>query len=183
MTTVLPWNSRMYGSASRRVATSRTVSGRVLGIDRHVAVGQVGEEDLGLVALPGEADDVLDLLARDALGQRRKVERPPRAARADRDALDRDVQLERRGVGERAADGLGDPAPVGVAAVEGRLDERRVRDAAGRVLDGGAVAAGDDDAADPLGALAVADDLERELAQEGVEGLAEGELVRRLGLD
>src|SRR3954454_11203737 len=119
ITTVLPWNSRMYGSASRRVATSRTVSGRVVGIDRHVAVGQVGEEDLGLVALPGKADDVLDLRARDALGERRKVERPRRAAGADRDALDRDVHLERRGVGERAADGLGDAAPGGVAAVEG----------------------------------------------------------------
>src|SRR3954463_6057825 len=183
ITTVLPWNSRMYGSASRRVATSRTVSGRVVGIDRHVAVGQVGEEDLGLVALPGEANDVLDLLARDALGERRKVERPRRAARADRHALDRDVHLERRGVGERAADGLGDAAPVGVAAVEGRLDERRVRHGAGRPLDGRAVAAGHDDAADPLGALAVADDLERELAPGRGEGLAEGELVRRLGLD
>src|SRR3954469_13079576 len=164
MTTVLPWNSRMYGSASRRVATSRTVSGRVVGIDRHVAVGQVGEEDLGLVALSGKADDVLDLLAPHALGERRQIDRPRRAARADRDALDRDVQLERRGVGERTADGLGDPAPVGVAAVEGRLDERRVRPAAGRLLDGDAVAAGHDNAADPLGALAVADDLERQLA-------------------
>src|SRR3954452_20736020 len=93
MTTVLPWNSRMYGSASRRVATSRTVSGRVVGIDRHIAVGQVGEEDLGLVALPGEADDVLDLRARDALGKRRKVERPRRAARAERHALARDVHV------------------------------------------------------------------------------------------
>src|SRR3954451_647155 len=183
MTTVLPWNSRMYGSASRRVATSRTVSGRVVGIDRHVAVGQVGEEDLGLVALSGKADDVLDLLAPHALGERRQIERPRRAARADGDALDRDVQLERRGVGERAADGLGDPAPVGVAAVEGRLDERRVRHAAGRLLDGDAVAAGHDHAADALGALAVAHDRERELAQKGVEGLAERELVRRLGLD
>src|SRR4051812_19432349 len=103
MTTVLPWNSRMYGSASRRVATSRTVSGRVVGIDRHVAVGQIREEHLGLVALPGKAHDVLDLLARDALGERRQVEGTRRAARADRDALDRDVELERRGVGERAA--------------------------------------------------------------------------------
>src|SRR4051794_21708771 len=160
MTTVLPWNSRMYGSASRRVATSRTLSGRVVGIDRHVAVGQVGEEDLGLEALPGKADDVLDLLAGDALGERREVERTGRPAGADRDALDRDVELERRGVRERAADGLGDRAPVRVPAVERRLDERRVRDAAGRALDGDAVAARDDDAADALRALAVADDLQ-----------------------
>src|SRR5204862_8368560 len=73
MTTVLPWNSRMYGSASRRVATSRTLSGRVFGIDRYVAVGQVGEEDRGLEALPGEADGVLDLLAGDAAGGRREL--------------------------------------------------------------------------------------------------------------
>src|SRR3954462_14539049 len=85
MTTVLPWNSRMYGSASRRVATSRTVSGRVVGIDRHVAVGQVGEEDLGLVAVAGQADDVLDLLAGDALGEGRGIEGARRAARAHRD--------------------------------------------------------------------------------------------------
>ena len=40
-------------------------------------------------------------------------------------------------------------------------------------------AAGDDDAADAPGALAVVDDLEGELAQQRVERLAEGELVRR----
>src|SRR5919112_2440084 len=150
MTTVLPWNSRMYGSASRRVATSRTVSGRVVGIDRHVAVGQVGEEDLGLVPLPREADEVLDLLAGDALGEGFEVERTGGPARADRDALDRDVDLEGRGVGERAADRLGDPAPVRVAAVERRLDERRVRHAARGALDREAVVAGAADAADAL---------------------------------
>src|SRR6185436_18426146 len=53
MTTVLPWNSRMYGSASSRVPTSCIAapgSGSVVGIDRHVLVGQVGEEDLRLGA-------------------------------------------------------------------------------------------------------------------------------------
>src|SRR3954467_6457 len=113
ITTVRPWNSRMYGSASGSLPTARTdpASGRVVGIDRHVAVGQVGEEDLGLVALAGQADDVLDLLAGGALGGGRDIEGARRAARAHRDALDRDVDLERRRVGERAADRLRDPAP------------------------------------------------------------------------
>ena len=45
------------------------------------------------------------------------------------------------------------------------------------------VAAAHDHAADPRRALAVAHDLERELAQEGVEGLAEAQLVLGLLLD
>src|SRR3954453_16610014 len=57
ITTVRPWNSRMYGSASR----SRVTSGCVLGIDPHVVVGQVGEEHLGLEALAREPDLVVDL--------------------------------------------------------------------------------------------------------------------------
>src|SRR3954469_8611452 len=150
MTTVLPWNSRMYGSASRSVPTSRMLgaSGGVVGIDRHVAVREVGEEDLGLEAVARQPDDVLDLVARDEVGERRHVEARRGAARADRDALDGDVDRERRGVGERAADGLRDAAPVRVAAVEGRLDQRRVRHAARGALDRLAVAAGDDDSPD-----------------------------------
>src|SRR5215216_2325027 len=71
-TTVRPWNSRMYGSASSSVLTSPwTRSGviwcsrsrRVLGVDADVLVPEVAEEDLGLEAVPGQADDVLDLLA------------------------------------------------------------------------------------------------------------------------
>src|SRR5215210_5781883 len=65
ITTVRPWNSRMYGSASRSVPTSlmwpSSPSCRVLRVDRHVFVAQVAEEDLGLGALVGKADLVLDL--------------------------------------------------------------------------------------------------------------------------
>src|SRR5436190_9000581 len=52
MTTVLPWNWRMYGRASSRVATSRIrpFSRGVVGVDRHVLVAEVGEEHLGLGA-------------------------------------------------------------------------------------------------------------------------------------
>src|SRR3954471_4337693 len=57
ITIVLRWNSRMYGSASSRSPTS----GCVLGIDPHVVVGQVGEEHLGLDAVAGQADLVVDL--------------------------------------------------------------------------------------------------------------------------
>ena len=65
-------------------------------------------------------------------GDRRRRAPPRRAgthapARAHLHALDRDVERQRRGAGQRHPDGLGDPAPVGVAAVERGLDQRRVR--------------------------------------------------------
>src|ERR1700754_2469463 len=66
ITTVLPWNSRMYGSASSSVATSRAGragSGRVFGIEAHIFVAEVREEPLGLGALAREVDLVLDLIA------------------------------------------------------------------------------------------------------------------------
>ena len=66
--------------------------------------------------------------------------------------------------------GLGDPAPVRVAAVQRGLDERRVgdraRDALGLLGRRGPADLG---AADAGRALAVGDDLERELEQHGVE--------------
>ena len=55
-----------------------------------------------------------------------------RARRADLHALDRDVQRQRRGVVQRGADRLRDPAPVRVPAVQRGLDQRRVRDRARR---------------------------------------------------
>src|SRR4051794_32856192 len=62
ITTVLPWNSRMYGSASRSVPTSLMSCG-VFGVDGHVVVGEVGEEDLRLAALAGDGEGELDLVA------------------------------------------------------------------------------------------------------------------------
>ena len=154
---------------------------RVLRVDRHVLVREVGEEDLGLGALAGQADRVLDLLAGDGLLERRQVERHRGALRADLDVLDPDVERQRRGAGQRGPDRLGDAAPVGVAAVQRRLDQRRVGDGAGGGVDGRLVAAVDDDAADAPGALAVAHDQQREAAQHGVERLAEAQLVLGLG--
>src|SRR3954452_17778269 len=126
MTIVRPWNSRMYGSASRRASTSRTAGplGRVLGVDGDVRVREVGEEDLRLVPVAGQADDVLDLGAGDLRGERLGVVRHRRPARAHLDALDRDVERHRRRVDEGHAGGLGDPAPVRVAAVQRGLHER-----------------------------------------------------------
>src|SRR5213593_1826411 len=126
MTTVRPWNSRMYGSASRRVSTSRTWLRRVFGIDADVLVAQVGEEDLGLEAVAGQSDDVLDLVAGDGLGDGRSVVGERHALGAQLDALDGDVERQRRRVGQRRADGLGDASPVGVATVQRGLDQRRV---------------------------------------------------------
>src|SRR4051812_5340071 len=102
ITTVLPWNSRMYGSASRR----RPTSGRVLGIDPHVVVGQVGEEHLGLDALARQPDLVVDLGTCDGRSERALVVRDHRARAAHLDTLDRDVDGQRRGVGQRHPDGL-----------------------------------------------------------------------------
>src|SRR4051812_25932576 len=91
MTMVFPWNSRMYGSASRRVPTSPRCSGGVFGIDRHVLVAQVGEEALGLVAVAGQADLVLDLAAGYPPAEVGGVELQRAAARAHAHPFDRDV--------------------------------------------------------------------------------------------
>ena len=96
-------------------------------------------------------------------------------------ALDLEVDDERLAGRPDLARGLEDAAEVGVAAVERGLHERRVRDRAGHRLDGVRVAA-HDHAAHPPRALAVVHDLERELAKQRVERLAERELVGRLGL-
>src|SRR5665213_4167464 len=138
ITTVEPWNSRMYGSASSSVAMSR-ISGfpscRVLGVDLHVVVAEVGEEQLGLGAGAGQLDLVEDLVAIHRPRQGGRVEGGRRAGLRDRDALNRDSERERRAAGQRGADRLGDPPPVGVAAEQRSLDERRVRDRAGDALD------------------------------------------------
>src|SRR4051812_48246037 len=75
MTTVLPWNSRMYGKASRSVPTSLTAcsSCRVLRVDRHVLVREVGEVDLRLAALAGDGEGVLDLVAAHRLLERAQL--------------------------------------------------------------------------------------------------------------
>src|SRR5215212_5450126 len=187
MTTVLPWNSRMYGSASSSVPTSgidAVMSGSVVGIDPHVLVGEVREEHLGLGARLAvvQADRVLDLMAGDRQRERLLVIRTHAAGLAHRHALDRDVELDRQ-VEQHAADRLRDPPPVGVAAMQRRLHERGVGDRARRALDRLAVAAAHEHAPDALRALAVSDDQQRELAQERVERLAEGQLVGRLGGD
>src|SRR5436190_15203448 len=74
MTIVLPWNSRMYGRASRRVRTSRIsrrsavggrrglgASARVLRVECDVLFREVAEEDLRLAALSGDGQLVLHL--------------------------------------------------------------------------------------------------------------------------
>ena len=66
--------------------------------------------------------------------------------------------------------------------MEGGLDERGVRDRPRHRLHC-VRAAPHDDSPDALAALAVTDDLERELAQHGVHRLAEPQLGFGLGLD
>src|SRR4051794_3345922 len=117
MTTVRPWNSRMYGSASRSVPTSRIRrppapcrgwSRRVLRVDPDVVVAEVAEDDLRLVAVARQADLDLDLVAGDSLAQRGLGVLDRRPGDADLHALDRDVQRQRRRLRERPSDGLRD---------------------------------------------------------------------------
>src|SRR4051812_17614128 len=67
MTTVFSWNSRIHGSASSSVATSLIALGRVLRVDRHVLVREIGEEDLGLATLARDRERELDLVRRHGL--------------------------------------------------------------------------------------------------------------------
>src|SRR3954471_7213730 len=102
ITTVFSWNSRIHGKASRSVATSLTgcPSRRVLGVDRHVLVGEVGEEDLGLAALPGDRERELDLAAGHGLLQVAQLlgaQRVPVAGGHHAAALDVEIHDKRRG--------------------------------------------------------------------------------------
>src|SRR3954470_12112178 len=125
ITTVFSWNSRIHGSASRRVATSLTASpsSRVLRVDRHVLVREVGEENLGLAALARDRERELHLAARHGLlevGELCGIEHVAVAGRHHAAALDLEVDDERRR--QHRARGLQDPAVVRVGAVQGGLD-------------------------------------------------------------
>ena len=86
--------------------------------------------------------------------------------------------------GKRRADGLDDPPPVGVAAVQRRLDQRRVGDRArGRLDARRRVPPRTTTRAIRARALAVGDHHDRQLAQQRVERLAEAQLVLGLGRD
>ena len=132
---------------------------------------------------PGSTTSYSTSSPADRLGQRGDVERDRHARRADLHVLDEDVERQRRGVGQRGADRLRDPAPVRVPAVQRGLHQRRVGDRPRGARDDLVAAAAHDHAADPLGALAVAHDVQRELAQRPVQRLAEAHLVLGLRLD
>ncbi len=135
-------------------------------------------------ALAGQAHGVVDLRAGDGGAQCRPRRRGRRRRRAQtHDVLDRDVERERVAAAQGTADGLRDASPVRVPAVQRGLDQRRVGHRAGGEPAGVLVRAGDDDAAGALRPLAVADDQQRELAQDGVEREPELRLVLRLRLD
>ena len=162
----------------------RRASRRVLRVDRHVLVREVGEEHLGLGALAGQADRVLDLLPRDRGGERRARRRaPPRrrrrpacprsrcpaaAARASCSALPTACAIRPQ---------FGSP-PCSAALTSGESATARAARDHVRL-----VAAVDDHAADALGALAVAHDQHRQPPQQVVERLAEAHLVLGLGRD
>src|SRR2546423_6605124 len=125
MTIVSPWNSRMYGSASRRVVTSLMAGrclARVVRVQGHVLLRQVAEEHLRLAALAGKRKDVLDLGCADRLLERAPFvagHRDRLAAAHELAALDLEVDRERQSrVDQRLAGGLGDRAAVGAGAAQ-----------------------------------------------------------------
>ncbi len=150
---------------------------------RDVLVAEVGEEHLGLDPLPRQPDLVLDLPALHGLRERRLVVVDRGAGDAHGDALDRQRRPAAAPCRAARRRRLHDPPPVGVGAVQRRLHERRVGDGARDRLDARLMPAAHDHAPDPLGALAVGDHHDRELAQERVERLAEQQLVLALGRD
>src|SRR4051794_28398990 len=128
--TVAPATGRSSGwcpaprdGAQRAWGPGRWPSGGVVGVDPHVLVAEVGEEDLGLEAVAGQADDVLDLLAADRLLERGEVVADGVTRRADLHALDRDVERDGRAAAQRRADRLRDAPPVRVGAVQRGLDQ------------------------------------------------------------
>src|SRR5258708_4285015 len=157
--------------------------GGVIRIDRHVLLREVREEHLGLGALAGQSDLVLDLLALHEAVELELVVGDRSAGRADLHALDRHVDGQRRGAGERAADGLHDASPVRIPAVQRGLDEGRVGDRAGGCLDVVLVSAAHDHPRRAPGALAVDHHHHGQLAKQGVQRLAEAQLVLALGGD
>src|SRR3954447_13320724 len=117
ITTVFSWNSRIQGRASRSVAMSLKglPSRRVLRVDRHVLVREVGEEDLGLAALARDGELELDLGGRHRLFERAQlvgIERIALAGGHHAATLDVEVDHERRR--QHLAGGLKDAAEVRV---------------------------------------------------------------------
>src|ERR687897_3865856 len=158
-TIVRPWNSRMYGSASSRISTLALTrsphSRRVLRVDPHVLGGEVGEVHVRGRIAAAERDPQLDLGVL-------------RAQLAGDDRLGAELlELLPR---ERHPRRLRHPSPVGIAAVQRRLHQRRVRDRARDAI-GLAVVRGalDRHPGDPARPLAVGDDLDGELQHHGAE--------------
>src|SRR6202035_2437933 len=73
------------------IQRSHACSCRVVRVDAHVLLREVGEEDLGLRALAGERYLVLDLVRLHRPGQRLLIAGDRRSGDADGDSLDRDV--------------------------------------------------------------------------------------------
>ena len=134
-------------------------------VDPHVLVAEVGEPDVG-GAPPRPSRRPISASSVSPPSSAASIESAPISSRSS--------------PGQRGAGGLGDPAPVGVAAEERRLDQRRVGDRAGDPLGlGGAGRLADLDPADPGGALAVADDLDRQLHEDRLQQAAAAAACRR----
>ena len=171
----------MYGSASRRVPTSRH---HVVYSALIVTYSCERSEKKTSASAPSPGRPTVYSTSSPATAAPARPRRRGRPRRRRRPARPRSrcraAAAPRR---DRRADRLRDPAPVRVAAVQRRLDQRRVGDRARRARHDSARGRRDDHAADPRGALAVAHDQQRELAQQLVQRLAEAYLVLGLGRD
>ena len=189
-TIVRPWNSRMYGQRleERRDVAVRLSgvmsSRRVFGVDADVLVPEVAEEDLGLEAVAGQADHVLDLGALHARGEIAR-RRAPIAWPATQTCTPSIATSTGSGAASTSAmptactirPQFGSP-PCSAVLTSGELaTARAVRSTLGpwpprtttRPI--------------ALAALAVAHDRERQLAQQRVQRLAEAPLAVALRLD
>src|SRR6266446_7270206 len=158
-------------------ATTRTtgLSAPIAAIDVDIAVGQIAGPHGRPPPPDAEIDLDVEIAPGHVAGDRRLViagHRP--ALLADPRAADRDHQAVAIGFLTGLADRHDDAAPIGVTGGERGLDQRRVADgeadAASGPRRGGA---GDLDGDEFLGALAVADDLLREVDEHVFEGGAE----------
>ena len=122
----------MYGSASSSVPTSRGLVAHVVYSALMVTYSWPRSEKKTSVSWPspGSPTTYSTSSRATACASALASKRDRAAARAHLHALDRDVDGQRRGAGQRHADGLHDAPPVGVAAVQRGLDQRRVGDRA-----------------------------------------------------
>src|ERR1700752_2441969 len=104
-------------------------SAPIVGVDVDVAVGEIAGPYPRLALADADVDGDGDVAALDVLGDRRLVVvRTPLPLLGDGHAADADAQAVSVGLLAGLADGHDDASPVGIAAGDRGLDQRRIGD-------------------------------------------------------